>query len=94
VTTKAKKLVASARSAAESVERWSDLSNAIFDPEDGLIARAFPTRRERERFLKTAEYREIRSLINTAIKRTGLVEGATPKKSGRFNCSRDRTTKK
>jgi hypothetical protein len=84
LTTKEKKLVESARGAADSVERWADLSNALFDPDEGLIARAYPSRREREQFLKTPEYREIRELINAAIKRTGLIEGAVPKKSGRF----------
>jgi hypothetical protein len=84
VTTKAKKILDSARSVADSAERWADLSNALFDPEDGLIARAYPSRREREQFLETPEYRKIRQLINDAIKRTGLVEGAVPKKSGRF----------
>jgi hypothetical protein len=83
-TSKEKSLVDSARSAAELAERWADLSNALFDPQDGLIARAYPTRREREQFLKTPEYRQIRQLINEAIQRTGLVEGAVPKKSGRF----------
>src|SRR5262249_52642733 len=50
----------------------------------GLIARAFPTRAEREAFVKTEEYKKIRALIDEARQRTGLVAGATPKKSGRF----------
>ena len=82
--TKVTQLVDSARGAAASAETWADLSNALFDPEDGLIARAFPTREERERFLKTKEYRAIRQLIDDAKQRTGLVEGARPKKSGKF----------
>lgn len=80
----AEKVLASAKGAAVSAETWADLSNALFDPVDGLVAKAYPTRDEREQFVKTSEYRAIRELIDSATQRTGLVEGATPKKSGRF----------
>lgn len=82
--TKEENLVESARKIAASVETWADLSNALFDPEDGLVARAYQTRQEREKFLKMKEYRAIRQLIETTRTRTGLVEGASPKKSGKF----------
>ncbi len=39
---------------------------------------------EREAFLKTKEYGAIRKLREAAMDATGLVEGATPKKSGKF----------
>lgn len=74
----------SAREVAATVDTWADLSNALFDPEEGLVARAYPSREERERFLQTKEYRAIRQLIDEAKDRTGLVAGATPKKSGKF----------
>lgn len=77
-------IVESARAVAESTESWADLSNVLFNPVDGLVARAYPTREERAAFIKTAEYRAIRGLVNDAIDRTGLVDGATPKKSGKF----------
>lgn len=77
-------ILKSAHDFAKSAKTWADLSNAIFDPFDGLLAGAFRTRDERTEFIKTPEYREIRRLINEAKKRTGLVEGAKPKKSGRF----------
>lgn len=82
--TKAEKILASAKGVAASAETWADLSNALFDPVDGLVAKAYPTREERERFVKSDEYRAIRGLIDSATQRTGLVEGARPKKSGRF----------
>jgi site-specific DNA-methyltransferase (adenine-specific) len=82
--TKEARILDSARTTAASAETWADLSNILFDPETGLVARAFPTREEREHFLQTKEYRAIRQLIDTAKERTGLVEGATPKKSGKF----------
>jgi len=84
VNNKPAKILESAKDAAATVESWADLSNTLFDPVDGLLARAFPTREEREAFLKTKEYAAIRGLLETAIDQTGLVEGATPKKSGRF----------
>ena len=80
----AQTLLESDRDAAQVVETWADLSNALFDPESGLIAKAYPTRAEREQFVQTDEYRAIRKLIDEARQRTGLVAGATPSKSGKL----------
>jgi hypothetical protein len=82
--TNTKKVVRLAQKAAASSDSWADLSNALFDPEEGLVARAYPTRAERERFLKSSEYQTIRQVIDAARERYGLVAGATPKKSGKF----------
>jgi len=82
--TKAQKILDSARTVALSAETWADLSNALFDPEEGLVAKAYPTREEREKFTETEEYQAIRQLIDAAEERTGLIDGATPKKSGKF----------
>ena len=73
-----------AKDVASSAATWADLSNALFNPVDGLITKAYPARGEREAFMKTAEYRAIRELLQAAMDRSGLVEGATPQKSGRF----------
>jgi predicted HicB family RNase H-like nuclease len=81
---KAQKLLDSARTVALSADTWADLSNALFDPVEGLVAKAYPTRNEREKFIATAEYKAIRELIDAAEERTGVVEGATPAKSGKF----------
>jgi predicted HicB family RNase H-like nuclease len=81
---KAMNIVDQARETAGSVQTWADLANALFDPSDGLITKAYPTRAEREAFLKTEQYNQIRALLTQAIEAHGLVEGATPKKSGRF----------
>ncbi len=82
---KAKQLVRRAEELARSVETWADLSNALFNPVDGLLTTAFPTREEREEFTKTEEYKKIRNLLSQAIATHGLVDGATPaRKSGRF----------
>ncbi len=69
---------------AASCETWADLSNALFDPARGLVSQAYPTRTEREEFAKTREYQAVRGLVAAAMHRTGLVDGATPHKSGRF----------
>jgi predicted HicB family RNase H-like nuclease len=82
--TKAADLLKQAEQEAQSAETWADLSNALFDPLRGLLARAYPTRAEREAFVQTAEYKQIRQLLAAASERQGLVAGATPKKSGRF----------
>ena len=80
----AEKILTCAKSVAATAETWADLSNFLFDPVDGLVAKAYPTREEREHFVQTKEYRAIRELIDRRIERSGLVEGAKPKKSGRF----------
>ncbi len=80
----AQTLLESAQDAAQVADTWADLSNALFDPESGLIAKAYPTRAEREQFVQTEEYRAIRKLIEEARQRTGLVAGATPSKSGKL----------
>jgi len=73
-----------AEQAARDVETWADLSNFLFNPVDGLVAKAYPTRKAREAFIQTEEYRKIRQLVSDAMQRQGLVEGAMPRKSGRF----------
>jgi hypothetical protein len=56
---KAKQLVANARKIARRVDSWISLSNAITDPNGGLIARYFPDLDQRQAFLRSAEYEEI-----------------------------------
>jgi predicted HicB family RNase H-like nuclease len=73
-----------ATDAARLTQTWADLSNALFDPFEGLVTRAYATRAEREAFRQTEEYRKIRELLSEKIKATGLVAGAMPRKSGRF----------
>jgi predicted HicB family RNase H-like nuclease len=77
-------LLTRAEELARSAETWADLANALFDPEEGLIARAYPDRADREAFMKTDEFKRIHELLSEAMQRHGVVAGATPKKSGRF----------
>ena len=82
--TKAQQLLESARNEATKVATWADLSNFLFDPDDGIISKAFPVGPERKEFMKSPEYEAIRQLIDEAQDRTGFLEGMTPKKSGKF----------
>ena len=77
-------LLKAAEKEAAIVATWADLSNFLFDPDDGLITKAYPVGPERSKFMKSHEYKSIRQLIDDVQDRTGLVEGATPKKSGKF----------
>lgn len=77
-------LLKAAEQEAAIVTTWADLSNFLFDPDDGLISKAYPVGPERSKFMKSNEYKSIRKLIDDVQDRTGLVEGATPKKSGKF----------
>ena len=79
MSTKELTLLDSAKSLASSSPTWADFSNALFDPSTGLIAKAYPTREERQRFVRSPQYKAIRELIDKAQERTGLIEGATPR---------------
>lgn len=84
MSTKEQNLLDSAKNLASSNPTWADLSNALFDQSTGLIAKAYPTREERQQFVHSPQYKAIRELIDKAQERTGLVEGAVPAKSGKF----------
>lgn len=75
---KAAELLQQAEQLAQTVSSWADLSNALFDPLTGLLARAYPTRSEREAFTQTPEYRQIQQLLAQAIQRFSRVTGAAP----------------
>jgi len=81
---KGAKLLERARELAQKAQTWADFSNALFDPFDGELARALPAQEDREAFRKTGEYKEIRALLQEKMRDTGLVSGASPKKSGKF----------
>lgn len=77
-------LLERARELAKKVETWADFANALFDPSDGELARALTTQESREAFRRTKEYEGIRALLRQKMDETGLVKGATPRKSGKF----------
>jgi predicted HicB family RNase H-like nuclease len=81
---KADRILEEAKDLARSAQSWADLSNALFDPVNGFITQAYPGRAERQEFLRTRQYKQIRALLPDTMDSQGLVEGATPTKSGRF----------
>lgn len=72
-----------AQQASERTESWADLSNLLFHPVQGLVAKAFPTRAARAEFVRTDEYRQIRQLVSDSRARHGLVAGGTPQPAER-----------
>jgi len=81
---KAKAILTEAKRLTNSTKTWADLSNALFDPLEGLIARTFRNPKERAEFRKTVVYNELHLLVENKMQVTGLISGATPKKSGKF----------
>ena len=81
VTTK--RLVAEAKKIARQVDSWISLSNALSDPQEGLIARYFPGEAERQEFLRSPEYEELNQLLLRTIKRKGLYPSAGAARNGR-----------
>ncbi len=69
---------------AESSKTWADLSNALFDPLDGLVARQFPDPGARAAFRKSETYGKLHALVEEKMRQTGIAAGAEPTKSGRF----------
>jgi hypothetical protein len=81
---KAESVLRESRRLAGTCASWSDFSNALFDPVDGIVTWTYPTREQRAAFAKTPEYEEILKLLTAAMEASGVIEGATPKKSGKF----------
>jgi len=77
-------ILAEAQRLAEKSKTWADLSNALFDPLDGLVAKGFPDSAERAAFRKSDTYQALHRLVEQKMQQTGVVTGAEPKKSGRF----------
>lgn len=69
---RAKQLVAEAKKIARQTDSWVSLSNALSDPQGGLIARYFPDPEQRQDFLGSPEYEELNQLLLRTIKRRGL----------------------
>ena len=67
-----KQLLAEANEIARRVDSWIGLSNAISDPQGGLIARYFPDPGERRQFLSSTDYEELNELLLKTIQRKGL----------------------
>jgi len=81
---KTDEILAEAQRLAAESESWADLSNALFDPAAGLVARCFPDEAKRRAFRKSDAYDALHSLVEQKMGQTGVLAGSQPKKSGRF----------
>jgi len=81
---KVRDVFAEAQSLAEKSKTWADLSNALFDPLDGLVAKSFPEAADRVAFRKSEAYEQLHKLVEQKMQQTGVLAGSVPKKSGRF----------
>ena len=77
-----RQLVAEAKEIACQVDSWISLCNALADPQEGLIARYFPTSDERQEFLSSPEYEQLNQLLLRTIKRRGLYPRAADGRNG------------
>lgn len=68
----------------EKSKTWADLSNGLFDPVGGLVAKRFPDPADRAAFRKSGAYGKLHKLVEQKMRQTGVVAGSEPKKSGRF----------
>lgn len=73
-----------AKGLAEKSKTWADLSNSLFDPIDGLVIKYFPDVSARREFRKSDAYNKLHELVEEKMKETQVVDGAQPKKSGKF----------
>jgi hypothetical protein len=81
---KAAAILLKAKELSTRVESWADFSNALFDPEDGLVAQTFPRLNDRQRFFESKEYAAVERLLSQLMRRFGVANGATPRESGQF----------
>jgi predicted HicB family RNase H-like nuclease len=81
---KVSNILAEAKGLAEKSKTWADLSNALFDPLDGLVAKEFSDAAERAAFWKSEAYEHLHKLVEQKMQQTGVLAGSVAKKSGRF----------
>ncbi len=84
MTTLADQVLNQAVEATAQLTNWADISNVLFDPERGLLALAYPDPDVRKAFVQTDEFKAIRQIMADAMKRSGVIAGAIPEKSGKF----------
>ncbi len=73
-----------AKDLANKCKNWADLSNALFDPLDGLVVKHLPVPSDRAAFRKSDAYDKLHKLVEEKMEQTGVVAGSEPTKSGRF----------
>jgi hypothetical protein len=77
-------IVEAARLEAATATSWTDFSDFLFDPQEGLLTRLIPTGARRRQFMQSAEYAELTKLRDEVRDRTGLFEGSMPPRSNKI----------
>jgi hypothetical protein len=67
---RAQQVLEQAREMAARVQSGAEFSHAVFNPQDGLAVRAFPTLRERREFTMTKPYAEIYDILRRLMARS------------------------
>ena len=83
-------IIAKAKRLAKTSQSWADLSNAIFGPVDGLIAKEFPDKTDRAAFRKSDAYEALHKLLEQKIKETGLAAARSRQKAVGLSCGSPR----
>jgi len=52
-------IVTQAKQLIDKADTWADASNALFDPETGLLTTTYRSRQDRTAFVASPEYAEI-----------------------------------
>jgi hypothetical protein len=73
-------LIEASRLAGKS-KTWADLSNGLFDPQEGLIARRLPAPSDRAAFRKSDAYEQLHKLVERKMQQTGVLSGSEPTKA-------------
>lgn len=84
VEAKANTILKQAQQLAAAMPSWADFSNALFNPQDGIVIKAFPSSFERQTFLDSKQYEAINELLLSLMKKFGTQAGAKPQKSGKL----------
>jgi hypothetical protein len=82
--TNAPSILVEAQALAKASQNWADLSNALFEPFSGLVARRYPDEAKRKAFYDSEACEALYALLERKMRETGVEEGAAPTKSGRF----------
>ena len=80
-------ILAEAQRLSEYSKTWADLSNGIFDPVDGLIAKQFPDAADRAAFRKSDAYATLHKLVEQKMQQTGVAGRRGTDQEWQIRCS-------
>jgi site-specific DNA-methyltransferase (adenine-specific) len=81
---RAVKVLAEAQALAAKATSWTEFSNDVFGQSNSVVARVFPRMTERQAFYEMPQYERCNDLLLALIKKYGVEQGASSRKSGKF----------